>query len=155
MCGKLQWGRLSSSLQPGGFSFLATSRRLWKGCAVRTAHAGVAPVRVGAQQSPLGRPVSLWRPSQRCDEVIKETWCPAGGCVPMRNRKPSGGCLPACLPAEVSRLRRAQVCRRRAASLRASWQPHLEGGGKIQAEANPPTLTKRKKKSNKPPGRGI
>lgn len=154
MCGKLQWGRLSSSLQPGGFSFLATSRQLWKGCGVLTVHAGVAPVRVGAQQSPLGRPVSLWRPSPRCDKVIKETWCPAGGCVPMRNRKPSG-CLPACLPAEVSRLRRAQVCRRRAASLRASWQPHLEGGAKSKPKPTPQPLPKGKKKSNKLPGRGI
>lgn len=146
MCGKLQWGRLSSSLQPGGFSFLATSRQLWKGCGVLTVHAGVAPVRVGAQQSPLGRPVSLWRPSPRCDKVIKETWCPAGGCVPMRNRKPSG-CLPACLPACGGFTAPAGAGVQAPSRFSPGILAATSGiGGEIQAEANPPTLTKRKKK---------
>lgn len=44
--------------------------------------------------------MSLSHTSLRCAQVIKEMCCPLGGCVPRRNRKQLGGCLP-CLPAEV------------------------------------------------------
>lgn len=99
----------------------------------------------------VGKPVSLWQTSLRCDRLIKEMWCPSGGCVPMRNRKPSSSCLPACLQRLVAPAGAGVPTRRRASSLQASWQAALfssniwkrrgRGGEETQPKAKtPPSL---------------
>lgn len=78
--------------------YLANCSKHWECCTLHSTRQGRS---CSGQFEKAGRkPVSLWLRSLRCDPVIKEMWCPSGGCVPMRNRKPSSGRLPT-LPAEV------------------------------------------------------